>query len=147
LSRLEAKIVAAGYLAEQEKRLGLAPDETAFDQEEVRALLIAEKGNVTKAAMRIAVEPERLRSYVNAIPALRRAMAEIMEQRVDRAAEALDDEGSFQNRFYAAKEILRSDAGRRRGFGREPPALEIRNESASAAPIITLKWLEPKEEG
>jgi hypothetical protein len=128
----------------------LVPD--GFDQDQVRALLIELDGNVTKAAGRLGVEPERLRTYVNGMPLLRRAMAETMEQGVDRAIdilfEGLRDEGSFQNRYYAAKEFLRSEAGRRRGFGPREPAsasLEVRTGAAPPA-VITLKWLEPKEE-
>jgi hypothetical protein len=48
-------------------------------------------------------------------------MVEIYERGTDRAIEVvlkgLDDKKSYQNRFYAAKEMLRSDYGRKRGFG------------------------------
>jgi hypothetical protein len=127
----------------------LIPIIPGLDQEEVMAVLFAVDGNVTKAAKELKVEPQRLRAYVNAIPALKRTMAETMEQGVDRAIEilfeGLRDEMSFQNRFYAAKEFLRSEAGRRRGMGpREnaAAALEVRT-SGSAPATITLKWLEP----
>jgi hypothetical protein len=130
----------------------LVPAEThepPLDQLEVRAALTAHDGNVTKAAVELKVSPERLRRYVEAVPACKRAIEEAMEQGVDRAIdvlfEALRDEGSFQNRYYAAKEFLRSAAGRRRGFGgRETPAaIEVKN---SPAGVITLKWLEPPED-
>jgi hypothetical protein len=134
----------------------LVPDvpglDPGLDQDEVRALLIELDGNVTKAAIRLGVDPERLRAYVNGMAVLRRAMAETIEQGVDRAVdilfEGLRDEMSFQNRYYAAKEFLRSEAGRRRGFGRQelsPAALEVRTENRAPA-VITLKWLEPPAE-
>ena len=120
--------------------------EQPFDQEEVRALLMAHDGNVTEAAKALNVDPERLRTYVYAIPRLKHAIEEALAQGVDEAVSvlftALRDQGSFQNRYYAAKEFLRSDAGRRRGFGpREHAALEIKPNQPSA---ITLKWLEPE---
>jgi hypothetical protein len=129
------------------------PIDPGLDQEEVRALLFAVDGNVTKAAKELKVDPQRLRAYVNAVPALKRAMAEMMEQGVDRAIEVLfeglHDEHSFQNRYYAAKEFLRSAAGRRRGFGpRETAAAALEVRAGGSAPAtITLKWLEPPAEG
>jgi hypothetical protein len=54
---------------------------------------------------------------------------------------------SFQNRFYAAKEFLRTGAARRRGFGHEASGsatLELKDKGG--ARTITLRWLEPREE-
>ena len=131
---------------EANSALAASSDAPNLDQEEVRALLMAHDGNVTKAARELNIDPERLRTYVYAVPSLKRAIEETLAQGVDEAVSvlftALRDQGSFQNRYYAAKEFLRSDAGRRRGFGpREHAALEIKPNQPSA---ITLKWLEPE---
>jgi hypothetical protein len=144
---LRAKVLASRYVAEQEKRLELVPEaeEPEFDQQQIRDLLLELDGDVTATAKALGVDPERLRTYVFAMPALKRAIDETLARGVDEAIAvlfaALRDQGSFQNRYYAAKEFLRSDAGRRRGFGpREKAALEIKPNSPST---ITLKWLEP----
>jgi hypothetical protein len=129
----------------------LVPEDEPLDQLAARAALIECKGNVTKAAQTMGVEPERLRAYVKAAPALRRTIEEIVEQGVDAAIgilfEGLSDQGSFLTRFYAAKEFLRSEAGRRRGFGPQvnPGAVEIRSSAGPAT--ITLKWIEPPKDG
>ena len=122
-------------------------DLVPFDQEEVRDILMKVDGNVTAAAEALAVDPERLRTYVYAMPALKRAIDETLAQGVDAAVDvlftALRDAASFQNRYYAAKEFLRSDAGRRRGFGpREHAALEVKPLSPAT---LTLKWLDSQE--
>jgi hypothetical protein len=127
--------------------LELVHGEPEFDQEVVRELLIELDGNVTAAAKKLKADPERLRTYVYACGLLKRALDETLAQGVDEAVDvlftALRDETSFQNRYYAAKEFLRSEAGRRRGFGpRELSALEIK---PNAPTTITLKWLEPPE--
>ena len=127
----------------------LVPEEDPLDQVEARLALIQAKGNVTKAAEAMGIEPERLRAYVKAIPALRRTVEEIVEQAVDTAIavlfEGINDQGSFLTRFYCAKEFLRSEAGRRRGFGPQIPGqIEIRPQGGPTA--ITLKWIEPPKE-
>lgn len=127
----------------------MSTDDDAFtlDQVQVRQILMAHDGNVTEAAKELDVDPERLRTYVYAMPALKRAIDETLAQGVDAAVDvlftALRDAASFQNRYYAAKEFLRSDAGRRRGFGpREHTALEIKPTSPAT---LTLKWLDSQE--
>jgi hypothetical protein len=128
----------------------LVPLETPIDQEDARQALIEAHGNVTEAAKAMNVRPDRLRAFVHAVPKLSSIIEEVMEQGVDQAVsvlhQALNDELSFQNRFYAAKEFLRSAAGRRRGFGgREPgQAVEVRT---STPGTFTLKWLEPPDDG
>lgn len=127
--------------------LELVPQAEGFDQEAVRELLLEHDGNVTQVAKQLRVRPERLRAYVQAVPALRKTMDEVLEQGVDKAIsilfEALRDESSFLNRYYAAKEFLRCEAGRRRGFGpRENAALEIK----SGPSTLTIKWIDPPKE-
>lgn len=128
----------------------LIPVDPTFDQEEIRELLYAHDGNVTRAARELKVKPERLRAYVRALPALTRAIDETMDQGVDRAIDvlwdALRDEGSFQNRYYAAKEFLRSEAGRRRGFGPRETATSLEVKTSDRATSITIKWIDPPKE-
>jgi hypothetical protein len=126
------------------------PDDPGFDQEEVKRLLMENGGDVTEAAKIMDADPERLRRYVYAMPRLKSALEETMAQAVDQAVgvlfEGLRDQGSFQNRYYAAKEILRSQAGARRGFGpRQVAALEIKPVD-NRPHTVSLKWLEPPAE-
>lgn len=133
------------------KRLELVPVEPGFDQDEIRELLFAHDGNVTQAAKALGVKPERLRAYVRAVPSLNRAIDETMDQGVDKAIavlwEAIRDTESFQNRYYAAKEFLRSEAGRRRGFGPRETATSLEVKTTDRATSITIKWLDPPKEG
>jgi hypothetical protein len=71
-----------------------------------------------------------------------------MEQAVDASIQVLwsglADEGSHQNRFYAAKEWLKSEMGRKRGFGWKPAGVTVINSRSAASPsTIEIKWLEP----
>ena len=75
----------------------------------------------------------------------------VFEGAVDEAVailfEGLRDVNSCQNRFYAAKEFLRTNAARRRGFGHDASAtalLELKDKGGHKT--ITLRWLEPEEE-
>jgi hypothetical protein len=126
----------------------LVPDRL-LDQEDVAQTLAEHDGDVTQTAKAIGVEPARLRQFVRASPFLKAVIDEAMEQGADRAVEVLfeglRDEGSFQNRYYAAKEFLRSEKGRQRGFGREASAtLEIKaGEARANGGVIELKWIEP----
>lgn len=149
---LQAKVLASRYVADQERRLELVPlDEHGFDQDMVRELLLAHNGNVTRVAGALGVKPERLRAYVRAMPSLGRAIDEAMDQRVDQAIDvlfdALKDEASFQNRYYAAKEFLRSEFGRKRGFGPRETATSLEVKTSDRATSITIKWLDPPKEG
>ena len=121
------------------------------DEAQIIRALEAEEGNVTKTATRLGVGPAWLRRKIMASKALGEAIDEIMEQSVDKAIsimrEGLEEEG-YLVRFYAAKEFLRTEAGRKRGFGRLEPA---QTESTSGGrAVIVLKWLdddkpEPKQ--
>jgi hypothetical protein len=130
-------------------KAAIVPFDEPLDRARVRGLILEFDGNVTRAAERLKVEPERLRAYVNGVPSLKRAIDEALERAVDASIdvlyESLRDEGSLRNRFYAAKEFLRTTAGRRRGFGLVEPgfgSVEIR---PAAGPVV-LKWLEPPKE-
>lgn len=113
------------------------------DEERMIHALEQEGGNVTKAAARLGVASAWLRRKINSTPALEAAIAEIMEQSVDKAVSIMReglDEDSYLVRFYAAKEFLRSESGRRRGFGRDQP---VQVESAGGGrAVIVLKWLD-----
>lgn len=121
------------------------------DDERIIHALEAEEGNVTKAAGRLGVGPAWLRRKIMATKALGDAIDEIMEQSVDKAVDIMRsglNEESYLVRFYAAKEFLRSEAGRRRGFGRIEP-VQVESSSGGRA-VIVLKWLdddqpEPKQ--
>jgi hypothetical protein len=115
------------------------------DAERLRTLLIELNGNITKAAERLRVDSAFLRGFVDRIPRLRGALAEIMERGVDQAVdilyEGLADQASFQNRFYAAKEMLKSDAARRRGYGQ--PASQNLEIKPVARGSLEIKWIDP----
>lgn len=159
--------LAARYYSEQEKRLSQeaeqgaeirAPDLAAsraktefgpgLDAETIEDLIFEFDGNVSLIAKSLSVRSDRLRAFIMAKGELRRALDEVYEGAVDEAIgvlfNGLRDEASFQNRFYAAKEFLRSGAGHKRGFGQAPApmgSLEIKDSAAGRT--IVLKWLEP----
>jgi hypothetical protein len=124
------------------------PEIDQLDERQVRRALRKHDGNISKCADALRVRSERLRAFVDASPACQAEMAEISERGVDEAVAvvftALRDEGSFLNRFYAAKEILRSEAGRRRGYGPRESAtsLYIEGRKEPAGGVITLRWLD-----
>lgn len=147
--------LADHYLAEQEKRLhgsadpveaGPSPHGAGLDAEEVERLLIEHDGSVKDAAKELGVGSARLRAFVWSKPELREAMKEVNFSLVDEAVgvvvKAMRDSSSMTNRFYGAKEILRSEAGRQRGFGRDAgvaASIEVKDGDRR----ITLKWIEP----
>jgi hypothetical protein len=126
----------------------MAMSEYILDAESLRKLLYKVDGNVTKAAKKLAVDPQRLRAFVFAVPSLRATMSEIMEQKVDAAIDVvfdgLKDGASFQNRFYCAKEMLKSVPGRARGFGMERTSTTINLGPAAPQGAVEIKWLEDK---
>lgn len=114
----------------------------------IEGLIFELDGNVSAIAKALSVRSDRLRAFIMASGQLRRALDEVYEGAVDEAIgvlfKGLRDEASFQNRFYAAKEFLRSGAGHKRGFGQAVAAhaaLEIKDSAAGRT--IVLKWLEP----
>lgn len=156
--------LAAAYYREQERRFSEDLKQRAeghpaeavaklefsepLDAETVEELIFRFDGNVSAIAKSLAVRSDRLRAFIMAKGELRRAIDEVYEGAVDEAIgvlfRGLRDEASFQNRFYAAKEFLRSGAGHKRGFGQAPSpigSLEIKDSSAGRT--IVLKWLEP----
>lgn len=156
--------IAAAYYREQEKRLskeakaGAEPGPGAslerrefsepLDAERIEELIFELDGNVSLIAKALCVRSDRLRAFIMAKGELRRALDEVYEGAVDEAIgvlfKGLRDEVSFQNRFYAAKEWLRSGAGHKRGFGQQiAPHAQLEIKDGSAGRTIVLKWLEP----
>jgi hypothetical protein len=119
-----------------------------LDVDEVEGLIFELDGNVSLIARTLSVRSDRVRAFIMASGTLRRALDEVYEGAVDEAIgvlfKGLRDEASFQNRFYAAKEWLRSGAGHKRGFGQAPaPHASLEIKDGSAGRTIVLKWLEP----
>jgi regulatory Fis family protein len=125
-----------------------------FDPEIARlvAALEDERGNVTQAAKRLGVGSAWLRAKIVATKELGEAMDEIMERHVDKAIGIIRaglDEESYLVRFYAAKEFLRSETARKRGFGTAQNA-QVIEASGGRPSVIVLKWIgddkpEPKQ--
>jgi hypothetical protein len=131
------------------KRTELTPypapdDRTPIDVEEARRALEKVEGNITAAAELMNVDSARLRAFVAEEPVLRRLQAEIMERAVDEAISILfvgmKDE-HYGNRLQAAKEFLRSQGARKRGFGPHGARLELTSRTRQT---LTLTWLPPE---
>jgi hypothetical protein len=121
-------------------------DKTPIDVEEAKRALEKVDGSIAAAAALMNVHSARLRGFVAAEPVLRQLQAEIMERAVDRAIEILfegmEDE-HYGNRLQAAKEFLRSEGARKRGFGPQGTALELNSRTVET---LTITWLEPGTE-
>ena len=114
------------------------------DERIARALAQA-KGNVTEAADELGIDSAELRRQIQKSEALQAAMTEITERDVDKAVGIIRngmDEESYLVRFYAAKEFLRTETGRRRGFGQAHQTQTQEGGSGGGRAIIVLKWLE-----
>ena len=113
------------------------------DEDELVAALEQERGNVSAAADRLGMPSAELRRKILKSERLEEAMAEIMERSVDKAVAIIRDgmdEESYLVRFYAAKEFLRTETGRRRGFG-PPQQAQVVESGGGRAAVIVLKWL------
>ena len=125
-------------------RLSEQLDDSRFD--EIVAALEQERGDVTRAARLLKVQPVVLRRKILADNRLMEVQEEIQEQAVDKAVTILKDgmnEGSYLVRFYAAKEFVRSEAGRRRGFGAPSPMQATIQ--ANGGGTIVLKWIDDEK--
>jgi hypothetical protein len=130
------------------KRADLAPypaldDKTPIDVEEAKRALEKCQGNITAAADLMKVHSARLRAFVAEEPVLRGMQAEIIERGVDEAVAILFKgmkHESYGIRLMAAKEFLRSEPARRRGFGEKGASLEL---TSRAGETLTITWLEP----
>jgi hypothetical protein len=120
-----------------------------FDETEVERLLYEHDGSIRQCARELGASSLDLRLYVGRSERLQAALGETFALGVDEATEVLfeglRDKGSFQNRFYAAKEFVKSAEGRRRGFGVEPSGaatLELKGDKGGTKTIV-LRWLDP----
>jgi hypothetical protein len=114
------------------------------DVERITRALEEEKGNVTNAADRLGVGSAWLRRKIMATKELGEAMDEIMERNVDKAIGIIRaglDEESYLVRFYAAKELLRTETARKRGFGM-PNHPQVIEASGGRPSVIVLKWID-----
>jgi hypothetical protein len=121
------------------------------NEERIARALAQHKGNVSAAADELGLESADLRRQIMKSEPLQAAMAEVMERNVDKAIGIIRagmDEESYLVRFYAAKEFLRTETGRKRGFGQPQQAQIV--EGGGGRAVIVLKWLgdeqaEPKQ--
>ena len=114
-----------------------------FNEEEVAWLLKRMECNVTDAAKALGADSAALRRFIWSNEGLKALMDEQLAKGVDRSIAVLFqglEEEAYSTRFMAAKEFLRSTAGRRRGFHGDQ-GLEIK---ASRGATIALAWLEPE---
>jgi len=124
-----------------------------WSEDRIERLILKHDGNLTRVAGELDCATMRLRKFVRSSPRLSAALEETFDCAVDEAVdvlyEGLRDRLSFQNRFYSAKEFLRTTAARKRGFGQDASGaatLELKDKAGQKT--ITLRWLEPpKEEG
>jgi len=125
-----------------DKSITPSGDEPASLEAIVRALFVC-RGNVSEAAETLGLESAELRRMILKDEALEAAMSEIMERNVDKAIGIIRDgmdEESYLVRFYAAKEFLRTETGRKRGFGMQQPTQVV--EGGGGRAVIVLKWLD-----
>jgi hypothetical protein len=113
-------------------------------EERIARSLVQHQGNITNAAQELGMESSDLRRMVMKSEALEAVMAEIMERTVDKAVGIIRaglDEESYLVRFYAAKEFLRTETGRKRGFG-QPQHAQVVEGGGGRSAVIVLKWLD-----
>lgn len=112
---------------------------------DIARMLVRMRGNVSDAADELGIESAELRRMIQKSETLAAVMAEVMERNVDKAVGIIRDgmdEESYLVRFYAAKEFLRTETGRRRGFGQPHQAQVVEGGSAGGRAVIVLKWLD-----
>jgi hypothetical protein len=117
------------------------------DPERIAEALERERGDVTTAANRLGVKSAWLRKQIMASDELRAVMDEIMEMNIDKAIGIIRaglDEESYLVRFYAAKEFLRTEKARKRGFGMPAQAQVVEGGGGRPA-VIVLKWIGDEE--
>jgi CO/xanthine dehydrogenase Mo-binding subunit len=115
------------------------------DDSALARALFAAHGNVSEAADALGLDSAELRRTIQKSDALQAAMTEIMERNVDKAVGIIRDgmdEESYLVRFYAAKEFLRTETGRRRGFGQPHQTQVVEGGTGGGRAVIVLKWLD-----
>ena len=115
------------------------------NEADIARMLARMRGNVSDAADELGIESAELRRLIQKSETLAAVMAEVMERNVDKAVGIIRDgmdEESYLVRFYAAKEFLRTETGRRRGFGMAHQTQVVEGGSAGGRAVIVLKWLD-----
>ena len=118
------------------------------DEAGIARALYAHQGNVTLAAEALELDSAELRRMIQKSEALQNAMAEVMERNVDKAVGIIRqgmDEESYLVRFYAAKEFLRTETARKRGFGMPHQTQVVEGGGGGRAAVIVLKWIDDAE--
>ena len=118
-------------------------DKGEIDVEKTRSALAALNGNVTAVANMLNVRSVRLRRFIDATPALRAEIAEIMERGVDQAIKILFNGLRHEHlgvKLQAAREFLRFVGARKRGFGPQGAPHEL---TSRAGEQLIITWLEP----
>jgi hypothetical protein len=104
------------------------PTELPLDVEECRTALWLNRGNVSKAAERLRVSPNRLRTFIKNSPRLTEEQREAQEQLVDIAEdvayEALTDEADPARRDQMARYVM-TNLGKTRGYGTNTPGVNL----------------------
>jgi hypothetical protein len=111
---------------------------------QIARMLARFRGNVSDAADELGIDSAELRRTIQKSETLTAVMAEVMERNVDKAVGIIRDgmdEDSYLVRFYAAKEFIRTETGRRRGFGM-PHQTQVVEGSGGGRAVIVLKWLD-----
>jgi len=100
----------------------IRPDSIPLTVEEVRTALWLEKGNVSKASLRLKVDSLRLRRYIRSSPRLSAELEEAKEQILDKAeqivVEALED-AEDKNRQDGMAKFALTNLGSARGYGKK----------------------------
>lgn len=118
------------------------PASIPLDVEECRTALWLESGNVSNAAKRLKVSPERLRKFTNASARLTEVIHEARQQMVDLAEanimDALMEAEDYTRRDSMSKFVL-TTLGKERGFTTST-SLVVKNKLPTGP--IEFSWLE-----
>jgi hypothetical protein len=124
-------------------------DPPEFDAEDIILRLKNHKGSVSAVADDLGVDSMRLRRWVKAKPEIVHVLEEVIERALDKSIDimwdGLEDEASFQNRFYAAKVFLSNDRARARGFGRDQ-RMTVGVTAPTGVGVMTIRWVDPAAE-
>jgi hypothetical protein len=116
-----------------------------FDPQTLRPMIIEMYGDVRAIAKKVHADSEDLRNFIMNTPLLRRALDEVVARAVDQSLtvlqRGLDDDDHYGNQLGAAKVLLKTRAGQRRGF-HSAADLELRMPGKGGA--LTLTWLPPE---
>jgi hypothetical protein len=141
---LNPKRPGVGQIRGKRRNQAMATDD------QVRAALYLHDGDVTRAATALGYTSDGLRTRIRATD-LRGQLDECLERAVDAAMSVLWDVMKSEHigvRLSAAKEFLRTDAARRRGFAYREGNLSVG--CSTQSPNVVVAWLdedpEPKNE-